>query len=163
MLTVQNLLATGKVTCHSAIVAKHVIRLLRLRISRRLRLTTPGWLDRSLGDDGELLGKAVIVRNKRPGTKHNRRGLELEFLLLVLDNIYRHTMDPQKGKVFKKYRCNWIGCPLTFGKPSLLRAHLDGVHLTTERLNADCRVPGGRWEEWLRVHDPEYSVSTGEL
>ncbi|KAI0821212.1 hypothetical protein BC629DRAFT_435076 [Irpex lacteus] len=69
-------------------------------------------------------------------------------------------MDPQKERGSKKYRCNWMGCPLTFAKPSLLRAHLDGVHLTTERLNADCRVPGGRWEEWLRVHDPEYSVVT---
>ncbi len=72
-------------------------------------------------------------------------------------------MDPQKKGGPKKYRCNWMGCPLTFAKPSLLRAHLDGVHLTIERLNADCRVPGGRWEEWLRVHDPEYSNTTGEL
>ena len=61
------------------------------------------------------------------------------------------------------HRCNWMGCPRTFKDASTLRAHVTNVHFEPSTFAADCRVPGGKWEDWRRAHDADYTFETGQL
>ncbi|KAI0090894.1 hypothetical protein BDY19DRAFT_992293 [Irpex rosettiformis] len=81
----------------------------------------------------------------------------------------QQAMDPEdsyssisrKLSAVSEYRCNWIGCPETFKNPSLLRAHVIGVHFEPDTFAAECRVSGGRWKDWQSIHGTRNSPYTG--
>ncbi|KAI0344836.1 hypothetical protein BDW22DRAFT_1094909 [Trametopsis cervina] len=59
--------------------------------------------------------------------------------------------------------CNWMGCPKGFTEPADLYAHLMATHFEKTIFDEQCRVEGGRWDDWRRVHDTEYSFVTDSL